>query len=120
VPTTVAVVGSGDPAIIGPAVQALEERAVAAGWQLVGNANRADRVIRVNFEQTGTQQLQYYGRSSEMVIGQLSVRAFGQGGAALGAGLRARIEYTAMTADAKVQAALQGSQVEGVVGAPGR
>ncbi|GIX38542.1 MAG: hypothetical protein KatS3mg128_1004 [Silanimonas sp.] len=120
VPTTVAVVGSGDPAIIGPAVQAIEERAVAAGWQLVGNASRADRVIRVNFEQTGTQQLQYYGRSSEMVIGQLSVRAFGQGGAALGAGLRSRIEYTPMTADAKVQAALQGSQVEAVVGAPGR
>lgn len=119
VPTTVAVVGSGDPAIIGPAVQAIEERAVAAGWQLVGNASRADRVIRVNFEQTGTQQLQYYGRSSEMVIGQLSVRAFGQGGAALGAGLRSRIEYTPMTADAKVQAALQGSQVEAVVGAPG-
>lgn len=120
VPTTVAVVGSGDPAIIGPAVQAIEERAVAAGWQLVGNASRADRVIRVNFEQTGTQQLQYYGRSSELVIGQLSVRAFGQGGAALGAGLRSRIEYTPMTADAKVQAALQGSQVEAVVGAPGR
>ena len=92
---------------------------MAAGWQLVGNASRADRVIRVNFEQTGTQQLQYYGRSSEMLIGQLSVRAFGQGGAALGAGLRSRIEYTPMTADAKVQAALQGSQVEAVVGAPG-
>jgi serine/threonine-protein kinase len=116
--TTVAVVGSGDPAIIIPAVQALEDRAAAAGWQLTENPGDADRIIRVNFDQTGTQQLQYYGRTSEMVIGQLSVRAFGPAGRALGAGVRARVEFTPMTADAKVQAALQG-QLDGLVGAPG-
>ena len=115
--TTVAVVGNGDPAIVIPVVQAIEDRAASAGWRLSENPDDADRIIRVNFDQTGTQQLQYYGRSSEMVIGQLSVRAFGAAGGALGPGFRARVEYTALNADAKAQAALQG-QLDGVVGAP--
>lgn len=116
--TTVAVVGSGDPAIIIPVVQALEDRASAAGWQLTENPNGADRVIRVSFDQTGTQQLQYYGRSSEMIIGQLSVRAFGPAGRALGPGFRSRVEYTALNADAKADEAIRG-RLDGVVGAPG-
>ena len=116
--TTVAVVGSGDPAIIIPVVQAIEERAGSAGWQLTENPDAADRVIRVNFDQTGTQQLQYYGRMSEMVIGQLSVRAFGEAGRALGSGFRARVEYTALNADAKADEAIRG-RLDGVVGAPG-
>lgn len=115
--TTVAVVGSGDPAIIVPVVQALEDRASDAGWQLTENPDGADRVIRVNFDQTGTQQLQYYGRSSEMVIGQLSVRAFGPAGRALGPGFRSRVEYTALNADAKADEAIRG-RLDGVVGAP--
>ena len=101
--TAIAVIGSGDPAIVLPVVQAIEDRASSAGWQLTEDPGDADRVIRVTFEQTGTQQLQYYGRSSEMVIGQLSVRAFGPAGRALGPGFRSRIEFTPMTADAKVQ-----------------
>jgi serine/threonine-protein kinase len=116
--TTVAVVGSGDPAIIIPVVQAIEDRASSAGWQLTENANGADRVIRVNFDQTGTQQLQYYGQTSEMVIGQLSVRAFGAAGRALGPGFRSRVEFTPLNADAKAQAAIDG-RLDGVVGAPG-
>jgi hypothetical protein len=113
----VAVVGNGDPAIIIPVVQAIEDRASAAGWQLTEDPDGADRVIRVNFDQTGTQQLQYYGRSSEMVIGQLSVRAFGPAGRALGPGFRSRVEYTAMNADAKADEATRG-RLDGVVGAP--
>lgn len=116
--TTVAVVGNGDPAIIIPVVQAIEDRASAAGWQLTENPSGADRVIRVTFDQTGTQQLQYYGRTSEMVIGQLSVRAFGPAGRALGPGFRSRVEYTAMNADAKADEAIRG-RLDGVVGAPG-
>ncbi|MCZ8115763.1 serine/threonine-protein kinase [Silanimonas sp.] len=115
--TTVAVVGNGDPAIIIPVVQAIEDRASSAGWQLTENPDGADRIIRVSFDQTGTQQLQYYGRSSEMVIGQLSVRAFGPAGRALGAGFRSRIEYTALNADAKADEAIRG-RLDGVVGAP--
>jgi len=115
--TTVAVVGSGDPAIIIPVVQAIEDRASSAGWQLTENPDGADRIIRVSFDQTGTQQLQYYGRSSEMVIGQLSVRAFGPAGRALGPGFRSRIEYTALNADAKADEAIRG-RLDGVVGAP--
>ena len=116
--TTVAVVGNGDPAIIVPVVQAIEDRASSAGWQLTENPDAADRVIRVNFDQTGTQQLQYYGRSSEMVIGQLSVRAFGVAGRALGPGFRSRVEYTSLNADAKADEAIRG-RLDGVVGAPG-
>ncbi|GAB3731709.1 hypothetical protein GCM10028794_08140 [Silanimonas algicola] len=116
--TTVAVVGSGDPAIIIPVVQALEDRASNAGWQLTENPDGADRVIRVTFDQTGTQPLQFYGRSSEMIIGQLSVRAFGPAGRALGPGFRSRVEYTAMNADAKADEAIRG-RLDGVVGAPG-
>jgi serine/threonine-protein kinase len=116
--TTFAVVGNGDPAIIVPAVQAIEDRASSAGWQLTENPDAADRVIRVNFDQTGTQQLQYYGRTSEMVIGQLSVRAFGAAGRALGPGFRSRVEYTSLNADAKVDEAMRG-RLDGVVGAPG-
>lgn len=116
--TTVAVLGSGDPAIVTPVVQAIEERAASAGWQLGEDAAGADRVIRVSFEQTGTQQLQFYGRSSEMVIGQLSVRAFGPAGGALGPGFRARVEYTALNADAKADEAVRG-RLDGIVGAPG-
>jgi len=115
--TTVAVVGNGDPAIIIPVVQAIEDRASSAGWQLTENPDGADRIIRVSFDQTGTQQLQYYGRSCEMVIGQLSVRAFGPAGRALGAGFRSRIEYTALNADAKADEAIRG-RLDGVVGAP--
>jgi hypothetical protein len=115
--TIVAVVGSGDPAIIIPVVQAIEDRASNAGWQLTENPDGADRIIRVSFDQTGTQQLQYYGRSSEMVIGQLSVRAFGPAGRALGPGFRSRVEYTAMNADAKAGEAIRG-QLDGVVGTP--
>ena len=115
--TTVAVVGNGDPAIIIPVVQAIEDRASSAGWQLTENPDGADRIIRVSFDQTGTQQLQYYGRSSEMVIGQLSVRAFGPAGRALGPGFRSRVEYTAMNADAKADEAIRG-RLDGVVGAP--
>lgn len=115
--TTVAVVGSGDPAIIIPVVQAIEDRASNAGWQLTENPDGADRIIRVSFDQTGTQQLQYYGRSSEMVIGQLSVRAFGPAGRALGPGFRSRVEYTALNADAKADEAIRG-RLDGVVGAP--
>ncbi|MCZ8061931.1 serine/threonine-protein kinase [Silanimonas sp.] len=117
VATTVAVVGSGDPAIIIPVVQAIEDRASNAGWQLSENPDGADRIIRVSFDQTGTQQLQYYGRSSEMVIGQLSVRAFGPAGRALGPGFRSRVEYTALNADAKADEAIRG-RLDGVVGAP--
>ncbi len=116
--TSVAVVGSGDPAIISPVVQAVEERAASAGWQITENSGEADRVIRVNFEQTGTQQLQFYGRSTEMVIGQLSVRAFGPAGRALGPGFRSRIEYTALNADAKAEEAIR-ARLDGVVGSPG-
>ncbi len=115
--TTVAVVGSGDPAIIIPVVQAIEDRASASGWRLTENPDGADRVIRVNFDQTGTQELQYYGRSSEMVIGQLSVRAFGPAGGALGPGFRSRVEYTSLNADAKADEAIRG-RLDGVVGAP--
>jgi hypothetical protein len=115
--TTVAVVGSGDPAIIIPVVQAIEDRASNAGWRLTENPDGADRIIRVSFDQTGTQQLQYYGRSSEMVIGQLSVRAFGPAGRALGPGFRSRVEYTALNADAKADEAIRG-RLDGVVGAP--
>ena len=116
--TTLAVVGNGDPAIVIPVVQAIEDRASSAGWQLSESAGSADRVIRVSFDQTGTQQLQYYGRTSEMVIGQLSVRAFGPAGRALGPGFSARVEYTALNADAKADEAVRG-RLDGVVGAPG-
>ena len=116
--TRVAVVGSGDPAIISPVVQALEERAASAGWQISENSAGADRVIRVNFDQTGTQQLQFYGRSTEMVIGQLTVRAFGPAGRALGPGFRSRIEYTALNADAKAEEAIR-ARLDSVVGSPG-
>jgi serine/threonine-protein kinase len=116
--TTVAVVGSGDPSIIIPVVQAIEDRASNAGWQLTENPDGADRIIRVSFEQTGTQQLQFYGRSTEMIIGQLSVRAFGPAGRALGPGFRSRVEYTALNADAKADEAIRG-RLDGVVGAPG-
>jgi len=115
--TIVAVVGSGDPAIIIPVVQAIEDRASNAGWQLTENPDGADRIIRVSFDQTGTQQLQFYGRSTEMIIGQLSVRAFGPAGRALGPGFRSRVEYTAMNADAKADEAIRG-RLDGVVGAP--
>ena len=115
--TVVAVVGSGDPSIIIPVVQAIEDRASNAGWRLTENPDGADRIIRVSFDQTGTQQLQYYGRSSEMVIGQLSVRAFGPAGRALGPGFRSRVEYTALNADAKADEAIRG-RLDGVVGAP--
>lgn len=117
--TTVAVVGSGDPAIVIPVVQAIEDRASSAGWQLTENPGGADRVIRVNFDQTGTQELQFYGRTTEMIIGQLSVRAFGPAGAALGPGFRSRVEYTALNADAKADEAIRG-RLEGVVGTPDR
>lgn len=60
------------------------------------------------------------GNTIGMLIGQLSVRAFGSDAEALGAGLRQRIEFTALNADAKVEQLPAAGDLDGLVGRPGR
>lgn len=116
-PARLAVVGDGDPAIVVPVVQALEERAEAAGWTLTESPDEADRVLRVEFEVTGDAGLQAHRRSGTMNVGVLRVRALDANGQPQGAGLSRSLRYTPMTADAEALKAIDGA-TEAMVGVP--
>lgn len=101
-----AVIGEGDPAAVIPAVQALEQRAESAGWTLTESPAEADRVLRVAVDVTGRTDLQAHRRFETLTTATLRVRAFDAEGEPLGAGLHRSLRYTALTADAEIDKAL--------------
>jgi len=107
-PLRYAVAIAGDPAITIPAQQLLEEKLSGAGMNVVENPRQADVVIRVRAETIGTQELQFYGQSATVTTAYLGVRSYGRGGQPLGPGVREKIDYTPLNAEAKVQRMLEG------------
>jgi hypothetical protein len=112
-----AVIGEGDPAIVIPAVQALEERAAAAGWTLTESPDEARRVLRVEVDVVGESALQSHRRFDTQSVAQLRVRALDSAGRPQGAGFSRSLRYTAQTADAEVAKALDG-RIDAIVGVP--
>jgi hypothetical protein len=104
-PTRVAIDTSGDPALTIPAEALIEEKLSAAGMEVVSSTRSADVVVRVSTQIIGNQDIAFYGQNAVLTTAYLTVKPFA-GGRALGPGLRQKIDYTPMSAEAKVQEAL--------------
>lgn len=103
---TFAVVTQGDPALMIPAQQMIEDKLAEAGYQSV-NSKRANVVIRVRADIIGNQDISFYGQNATLTTAYLTVKPFGRGGRALGTGFREKIDYTPLNAEDKVQQALE-------------
>jgi hypothetical protein len=104
-PARYAVSVDGDPALTIPAQQMIEERLAAAGLDVVDSPRSADVVVRVRAEVIGNQDITFYGQSAVLTTAYLSVKPYA-GSRALGPGMRQKIDYTPLNAEAKVQQAL--------------
>ncbi len=103
---TFAVVTNGDPALMIPAQQMIEDKLSEAGYQSV-NSKRADIIVRVKADIIGNQDISFYGQNATLTTAYLTVKPFGRGGRALGNGFRQKIDYTPLNAEDKVQQALE-------------
>jgi eukaryotic-like serine/threonine-protein kinase len=103
---TFAVVTNGDPALMIPAQQMIEDKLSEAGFQSVGS-KRADFIIRVSAEIIGNQDISFYGQNAVLTTAYLSIKPVGRGGRALGSGFRQKIDYTPLNAEDKVQQAIE-------------
>ena len=124
----IAVVALGDSAITTPAAQRIESALARDGFDLVdtellegvaeharaGNLARlmsrfaqrrdVDVLVVVKAEPIGSQELQYYGRSSTLYSAYLGVRAYDVGDKRpLGSGFREKVDFTALNAQEKAQ-----------------
>jgi len=104
-PTRFAVDASGDPALTIPAQALIEEKLAAAGLDVVDSPRGADVVVRVRAEVIGNQDITFYGQSAVLTTAYLTVKPYA-GNRALGAGVREKIDYTPLNAEAKVNQAL--------------
>ncbi len=104
-PTRFAVDASGDPALTIPAQALIEERLAAAGLDVVDSPRGADVVVRVRAEVIGNQDISFYGQNAVLTTAYLTVKPYA-GNRALGAGMRQKIDYTPLNAEAKVNQAL--------------
>jgi serine/threonine-protein kinase len=129
---TVAVLAGGDDALSEPAQQELAGALRRAGYNVIDDAamprvshmlangdygaalaavarsGRADGVVFINAKAVGTQQLQYYGRSSTAFNAQLSVRAYHVGAKRqLGGGWNEQVIYTGLNAAEKAREAME-------------
>jgi serine/threonine-protein kinase len=126
VPQRVAVVALGDSAISGPVRSRIESQLSAAGFDLVdaealgvGGGDLAGAltalrraatvVVVVRAEPVGSQQLNYYGRTSELYTATLSVRAYRTADrSSIGGGLSEKVQFTTLNADSQAESALSG------------
>ena len=130
-PPRVAVVAYGDPALTGAAKQLVEDALIDSGYLLVDDAMvpglssvdpadlpsvfnvlsrnagvRAVTVIRA--EPLGSTQLNYYGQSDTLYSANLTVRAYDvHNRTPLGAGVRQKVDFTALNADFKAKEAIE-------------
>ena len=105
---TFAIEASGDPALVIPAQQLIEDKLSGAGFQQVGRPALAAVVVKVRAEVIGSQNINFYGQSATLTTAYLSVRPFGHAGRPLGVGVREKIDYTPLNAEDKVKEALEG------------
>jgi eukaryotic-like serine/threonine-protein kinase len=103
---TFSVVTTGDPALMIPAQQIIEDKLSEAGFQSV-STKRADFIVRVRADIIGNQDISFYGQNATLTTAYLTVKPFGRGGRALGSGFREKIDYTPLNAEDKVQQALE-------------
>ena len=103
---TFAIVTNGDPALMIPAQQMIEDKLSEAGYQSV-SSKRANVIIRVRADVIGNQDISFYGQSATLTTAYLTVKPFGRGGRPLGTGFREKIDYTPLNAEDKVQQALE-------------
>jgi serine/threonine-protein kinase len=126
-PPKIAVVAFGDPAVTGPAKQAVEEALMNRGFLVVdtdalGDFARGDlprilggaprhgvrAVVVVRAEPIGEQQLNYYGQSSTLYSATLTVRPYDVSSRTpLSAGVRAKVDFTSLNAEANTLEALE-------------
>jgi serine/threonine-protein kinase len=126
-PPKIAVVAFGDPAVTGPAKQAVEEALMNRGFlvadtdalgdfargdlpRILGSAPRhgVRAVVVVRAEPIGQQQLNYYGQSSTLYSATLTVRPYDVSSRApLSAGVRAKVDFTSLNAEANTLEALE-------------
>ena len=130
-PPRVAVIAFGDAALTGAAKQLVEDALIDSGYLLVDDAMvpglasvdpadlpqvfnvlsrnagvRAVTVIRA--EPIGSTQLNYYGQSDTLYSANLTVRAYDvHNRTPLGAGVRQKVDFTALNADFKAKEAIQ-------------
>ncbi len=134
-PPRIAVIAFGDPAVTGPARQLVEESLQVQGFLLVdadtldfrpsdlaralagaGRHNIA-AIVAIRAEPLGTTQLNYYGQSDTMYSANLSVRPYRVSDRApLSAGIRAKVDFTALNADYNTREAI-GAELPRVIGA---
>ena len=126
-PPRVAVITIGDSAITGPARSRIERELADAGFDLVdaealgltGGESLATALatvrksaavaVVVKAEPVGSQPLQYYGRTSELYIANLTVRAYKTTDrSSIGAGLNEKVQFTTLNADSQAEEALDG------------
>ena len=126
-PPRIAVIALGDSALTGPARSRIEHELTDAGFDLVDAealglsgseslATALERVRRsaavavvVRAEPVGSQGLQYYGRTSELYIATLSVRAYRTTDrSSIGAGLSEKVQFTTLNADSQARSAVSG------------
>jgi serine/threonine-protein kinase len=125
-PPKVAVLAFGDPAITGPAKQVLEESLMTQGFLLIdtdvvgglggGDLARnlmalhragASAVAVVRAEPLGSTQLNYYGQSDTLYSASLTVRTYSvETRSPLSAGIREKVDFTALNAEEKAREAL--------------
>ncbi len=103
---TFAVITNGDPALMIPAQQMIEDKLSGAGYQSV-ESKRADIVFRVKADVIGNQDISFYGQNATLTTAYLTVKPYGRGGGAIGNGFRQKIDYTPLNAEDKVQQALE-------------
>jgi eukaryotic-like serine/threonine-protein kinase len=106
---TVAVVTNGDPALMIPAQQILEDKLEEEGFNVVGSPQNATFVLRVKSDYIGSQELNFYGQTAVVTTAYLSVKMTGPGGRAIGSTMREKIDYTPLNAEDKVQQAFDGN-----------
>lgn len=127
------VVAMGDNAITTPAAQRMEQALSEDGFDLLdasvisgisghidnqdvaglldtlARRNAAEVVLVVRAEPIGSQELQYYGRSSTMYSAYLGTRAYSVAEKRpLGPGFRKKVEFAALNADFKANEAMEG------------
>jgi len=125
-PPRVAVIALGDSAISGPARSRIENQLSDAGIDVVdaealgvgggdlASALRALRqeaavVVVVRAEPVGSQQLKYYGQTSELYTANLTVRAYRTADrGTIGGSLSEKVQFTTLNADTQAQTALSG------------
>jgi serine/threonine-protein kinase len=126
-PPKIAVVAFGDPAVTGPAKQAVEEALMNRGFlvadtdviadlargdlpRILGSAPRhgVRAVVVVRAEPVGQQQLNYYGQSSTLYTANLTVRPYDvESRAPLSAGIRAKVDFTSLNAETNTLEAIE-------------